>query len=120
MIMDRNFYYGSDASMVSGSARFAAAINADPSAFGLTPDRCAEFVAIDATLQSAYLTAITPGTRTPVAVSAKNLAVKAMQRAAFDLTRIMLATPSVEDAQLISLGSLPRLKRTRGTAPAEA
>ena len=35
-IMMRNFYFAADATMVSGSAQFAAAINADPLPLGLT------------------------------------------------------------------------------------
>jgi hypothetical protein len=117
--MARNFYFGSDASMVGGSARFSAMISSDPSSFGLTLAQCEGYAAINATLQSAFQEATTPHTRTPVAVSRKNEAMKAMQRAAVDLAGIIGATREVSDAQLLSLGLLPRAKRTRRNVPDE-
>lgn len=115
--MSRNFYYGPDASMVSGSAVFSAGINADPHAVGLTTEQALAYSEVDAALQAAYATAIDPCTRTPVAVSKKNAALKAMQRMAKNLADIIRATPTVSDGQLIALGLLPRPVRTRRHVP---
>src|SRR4051812_46581987 len=116
-MMARNFYFGADATMVSGSAVFSAMINADAAAFGLSDAQALAYGEIDAALQSAFTVATTPGTRTPVAVSQKNSAMKSMQRSAKSLTDIIRATPTVTDAQLISLGLLPRPQRTRRKVP---
>jgi hypothetical protein len=115
--MARNFYFGADATMASGSALFSALINADAAAFGLTTAQALLYGEIDAALQSAYQTAMTPLTRTPVAVAEKNALVKSMQRSAKNLSDIIRAKPAVTDAQLISLGLLPRPRRTRRNAP---
>ena len=114
--MARNFYFGADASMARGSAAFSAMINADASAFGLTDEQALEYGEIDAALQSAVQAATTPATRTRVAVANKNAAMKSMQRRAKNLADTIRAT-AVTDAQLISLGLLPRPRRTRRNAP---
>ncbi|HVT90406.1 MAG TPA: hypothetical protein VHD56_16250 [Tepidisphaeraceae bacterium] len=117
--MSRNFYFGADATMVRGSAVFSSVISADPASFGLTSAQSDAFESINAALQDAYQIAITPATRTSVAVSKKNAAVKAMQRKAVMLAKLISSTPSVNDAQLISLGLLPRAKRTRRNVPTD-
>lgn len=115
--MARNFYFGADVTMAGGSALFSSIINADAPGLGLTGEQALEYGVIDAALQSAFLAATTPSTRSPVAVAYKNAAMKAMQRSATRLSIIIRATPSVTDAQLISLGLLPRPRRTRRHAP---
>jgi hypothetical protein len=106
--MDRNFYFGTDATMASGSALFSAMINADASAFGLSTAQALAYGQINVALQAAVQAATTPLTRTSVAVADKNALVKSMQRSAKNLSDIIRATPSVTDAQLMSLGLLPR------------
>src|SRR5437016_3275194 len=115
--MARNFYFGADATMASGSASFSALINADASAFGLTGAQALAYGEIDAALQSAYQAVTNPSTRSPVAVAHKNTVMKSMQRRARLLSDIIRATPAVNDAQLISLGLLARPRRTRRHAP---
>ena len=115
--MARNFYFGADATMVSGSALFSAMINADASAFGLSNEQALAYGEIDEALQSAYLAAITPVTRSPVAVARKNTCMKLMQRMASNLSGIIHSIEAVTDAQLISLGLLPRAKRRRRNVP---
>jgi hypothetical protein len=117
--MARNCYFGADATMVSGSATFSAQINADAPAFGLTNEQAVEYGAIDAQLQSAFAAATTPATRTSVTVAQKNALIKTMQRRARALSDIIRATAGVSDAQLLSLGLLPRPRRARRNAPAE-
>ncbi len=115
--MARNFYFGKDATMASGSASFSALINADPSAFGLSDAQALAYGQIDAALQIAYHAAITPSTRSPVAIAGKNVAMKAMQRMASNLSGLIHSMGTATDAQLISLGLLPRPKRTRRKVP---
>lgn len=115
--MARNFYFGSDQSMVSGSATFSRLINEDAGAYGLSAELAAEYALVNAELQIAFTLATTPVTRTPVAVERKNTAVKSMQRSARYLSSIINAKETVDDAQLMALGLLPRAKRTRREAP---
>lgn len=118
--MARNFYFGSDRLMAKGSATFSRLINEDPGAYGLSEERAAEYAIVNERLQSAYLRATTPSTRTSVAVAGKNDAVRAMQRAARDLCMIINGTRTVSDAQLVGLGLLPRAQRMRRHVPASA
>src|SRR5438128_12292359 len=98
--MARNFYFGADATMASGSASFSALINADAPAFGLTSAQALAYGEIDAALQSAVQAATSPSTRSPVAVANKNALMKSMQRSAKLLSNIIRAKPGVTDAQL--------------------
>jgi hypothetical protein len=116
-VMARNFYFGADATMVSGSALFSAMINADASAFGLSDAQALAYGEIDAALQSAYQAWTNPSTRTPIARAHKDAIMKSMQRMASDLSAIIHATPTVTDAQLTSLGLLPRPRRKRRNVP---
>jgi hypothetical protein len=100
----RNFYYGSDARVVSGSKNFAALLSASAESFGVSPEQAAEYQTLDAVLQEKYLAAVTPETRTPVAVRAKDEAMKAVQRRAAALAGQIASTETVNDAQLVSLG----------------
>jgi hypothetical protein len=116
-VMARNFYFGADATMVAGSASFSALINADAEAFGLTEEQAEAFSQINAELQNAFRAVKEPSTRSPVAVARKNILIKAMQRSAKNLSAIVRAKPGITDPQLISLGLLPRTRRTRRNAP---
>ena len=119
--MARNFYYGRDIDIVKGSANFAALIGSDAEAYGIPADRAALYVATDAQLQSAFRAAVTPETRTPVAVSAKDILLKKIQKEAAVLAKLAYSTETVSDAQLISLGLQPRKTRASrvlsGTPP---
>ena len=117
--MARNFYFGSDASMVAGSAVFNAGINAEPASLGLTSTQALAYSQVNALLQNAYQLASNPITNSRVAISEKNHAVKSMQRMAKNLSNIIRAQPGVSDAQLIALGLLPRPVRTRRQAPVD-
>ncbi|MBA3273102.1 MAG: hypothetical protein H0T11_04420 [Chthoniobacterales bacterium] len=115
--MPRNFYYGKDAQVVSGSANFSSIIGADYAALGLTSAQATGFATINTTLQNAFTAAITPETRTPVAIETKNIAIDNMRRQAVLLSKIIYATPAVTDAQLVSLGLLPRNLPTPAPIP---
>lgn len=115
--MPRNFYFGKDASIVAGSATFAAVLAENPTSFGCTAAQSTAFSALDVLLQNAYASAIDPSTRTPVAIEAKNIALHNMRVSAINLARIIYSTPTVDNAQLMSLGLLPRTSPTPRTLP---
>lgn len=118
--MARNFYRGKDADIVAGSANFSALLSASPTTYGATAAQATAFAALDAALQSAYTTAVSPTTRSPVNIEAKNLALQNMRASAINLAKIAYSTSTVSDAQLVALGLLPRSSRTPIPAPATA
>ena len=115
--MGRNFYYGSDARVVAGSANFAALIGAAAESFGLAPELAAQYQALDAVLQDAYRAAVTPETRTRVAVREKDDALRNVQRRASVLAAIVTRAAGVSDGQLVSLGLQPRRPRRAIAGP---
>jgi hypothetical protein len=118
--MARNFYYGKDADIVAGSANFAALITAAPTTYGLSAAQATDFSALDATLQSAYTDAVSPTTRSPVSIQAKDQAIRGMRESAVNLAKIAYSTTTVSDTQLVALGLLPRPSRAPVPPPAEA
>lgn len=102
--MNRSFFAATkDAVLAAGSDNFATKISASPVTYGLSAGQATAYAAVNATWQAAYLTAITPETRTKSAVAAKNAARIAMCRMASDLAKIIDGSP-VSDAQRIELG----------------
>jgi hypothetical protein len=106
--MDRNFYYGKQADIVAGSANFASLISTGFASYGLTSAQATSFGTVNTALQASYTAAITPETRTPVSIEQKNLDIRTMRTMAINLAKIIYATPTVNDAQLVALGLLPR------------
>lgn len=115
--MSRNFYYGPGADVVSGSANFAALIATGYASYGLTTGQATAFGTLNTALQTAWSAAIEPTTRTRVTIAAKNLAIRNMRASAVLLAKIIYATPTVTDGQLVGLGLLPRSTRTPIPAP---
>jgi hypothetical protein len=115
--MGQNFYHGKDADIVAGSANFAALISAGPTTYGLVAAQSTAFGLLNTALQDAYTTAITPETRTPVAIAAKNIALKNVRESAKHLANQIAGTASVTNAQLVSLGLLPRTIPTPRPVP---
>jgi hypothetical protein len=118
--MPRNFYYGKDADVVAGSASFAASISAAPTTYGLVAAQATAFGLLNTALQSAYTAAISPPTRGPVSIQAKNQAIHNMRVSAVNLAKIVYSTPTVTDTQLVALGLLPRPSRAPVPPPATA
>jgi hypothetical protein len=116
--MSRNFYYGKDANVVAGSANFASQISSSAASFGLTPAQATAFGLLNDALQSAYTQSKDPSTRTPMAIAGKNSAIRAMRTSAVLLSRIVYATATVTDAQLVGLGLSPRATRQPIPVPA--
>jgi hypothetical protein len=106
--MPRNFYWGKDAAIVAGSANFASLTATGFATYGLSSAQAATFGTLNTTLQAAYAAAVNPSTRTPVAVAAKDLAIRNMRAGAVLYGSIAYATSTVSDAQLVALGLLPR------------
>jgi hypothetical protein len=118
--MPENFYFGKEATVVTGSANFASVIATDFASLGLTSAQSTAFGTLNTALQAAYSAAIDPTTRTRVTIAQKNLALKNMRSSAILLSKIIYATSTVTDAQLIGLGLLPRSTRTPIPAPSTA
>jgi len=118
--MARNFYYGNGATVVAGSANFASLIATGFASYGLTSAQSTSFGTLNTALQSAYSAAIEPTTRTRVTITTKNQAIKTLRASAILLAKIIYATPTVTDAQLVGLGLLPRSSRTPVPAPTTA
>lgn len=106
--MPRNFYFGKNADIVSGSANFAAKIAVAPTSLGLTAAQSTYFGTLNTALQTAAAAASNPDTRTSVAIAARNTAIRNMRANAVNLAKIIYSTATVTNAQLIELGLLPR------------
>jgi hypothetical protein len=115
--MPRNFYFGKTATIVTGSANFASLISTGFAAYGLTTGQATAFGALNTALQAVYSTAIEPMTRTAPTIAAKNQAIVNMRANAILLAKIIYATPTVTNAQLLGLGLQPRMARTPIPAP---
>ena len=114
--MAKNFYFRTDREIVSGSANFSRLINANYEAYSLTLEQAEEYAQLDAALQSAYADSARPASRTTVAVAAKNVAKRNVQERAMLLGKIIAgAAETVDDAQLLQLGLLPRATYARRT-----
>ena len=118
--MPHNFYVGTNAQVVAGAANFASLIATGFASYGLTTAQATAFGTLNTALQSSYSEAIEPTTRTRVTIAQKNLALRNMRANAVLLAKIIYATPTVSDAQLIGLGLLPRATRTPIPAPTTA
>ncbi len=115
--MEKNWYFRKLEDAVTGSANYSSLISATPTLYGLVSSQSAAFAVLNTALQSAYLAAKEPSTRTPVAIANRNIALKAVQNSAKLLSKIIYATASVNDAQLIALGLLPRTVRQPKPTP---
>jgi hypothetical protein len=115
-----NFYFGKQADVVAGAANFAALIATGFASYGISSSQSTAFGALNTTLQADYSTAVDPSTRTRGAVATKNASILAMRAMAINLAKIIYATPTVTDAQLIDLGLLPRSSRSPVPPPADA
>ncbi|HEX3357333.1 MAG TPA: hypothetical protein VHS31_10220 [Tepidisphaeraceae bacterium] len=118
--MSRNFYFGKDADIVTGSANFASLIATGFASYGLSSAQSTAFGLLNTALQSAYTASVNPSTRTPVTVEASRTAIKNMRANATLLAKIVYSTATVTDSQLVALGLLPRSSRAPVPPPAIA
>src|SRR5688572_980052 len=107
--MGKSFFRGSDAEVYTGSRAFSAKINESPSAYGISPERAAEYAVVDVAYAAAYVAAVSPEQRTKGRVCAKNQAKARLMRMASDLANI-IAGSGASDVEKISLGLSVRAK----------
>ena len=86
---------------------FAATLLANPSPYGLSPADASAIYAAVAALESAYLIAIDPATRTPVAVNQKDTARNAAEQICRTFAQIIKHDAGVTDADKIAIGVRP-------------
>jgi hypothetical protein len=111
--MNKSFFTSQrDSVLASGSANFAARISDSPASYGLSVPQAEAYAALDAAFQASYLAATTPSTRTKGTVAAKNSARAPLRIMASELTKIIVGTPMVTDAQRINLGIAVRPTRS--------
>jgi hypothetical protein len=118
--VSHNFYYGKQADVVAGAANAAALLSGSPTTYGITASQATAFSALNTTLQTKYSAAVDPSTRTRAAIAEKNDALRAMRSMAINLAKIIYATGTVTDGQLIGLGLLPRSGRSPVPPPTDA
>lgn len=92
------------AEAVLWSANFAELVTNDPDSYGLTSVQAGAFGAVNAALQTAFVAAANPQTRTRASVARKDDAMEAMRASARGLVSIIQGTPGVTDAQKYDLG----------------
>ena len=118
--MARNFYTGTEAERASGSANVVSIVSPSPESFGLTSSQIASYSALAGSFNDAFTLSVTPGTRTPVAIAQKRTLKRQLKTASATLGKIIVATPTVSDAQLASLRMNARLSPRRRDVPASA
>lgn len=104
-----------DEGLLAWSVNFSTKITATPTAFGLTAAQATAYAAVH-TAYSTALAACDPSLRNKTATAAKNTAKAALKLAARQMGSIVEGTPTVTDAQKISLGL--NVRRTPVPIPA--
>jgi hypothetical protein len=86
------------------SANFSAKLNSSPGDFGVTPAQAAAYEVKHLAYASAITTIESPGTRTPVAIIAKNIAKRELEAAARELAQLIQNTPGMDNRKRSLLG----------------
>ena len=118
--MARNFYTGSDADLATGAANLISIVTAVPASWGLTSGIVTSYTALSTSYSALLTAATTPATRTSVSIQAKTAAAKLLKAASVNVARIITATPTVSNAQLLSLRLNMRATPTPAPVPADA
>ena len=100
--MARSFYYGTDNELYSSSQVFTDLILEAPSDYGLTPELCQQYAALNARYRDSYRAATDPGTRTRGRIIAKSDARAALMVMAATLAKIIAGNATNE--QRVNLG----------------
>jgi len=120
--MAKPFFRGTQSELASGAENVVAVVTPLPATYGLTTTQVASYAALSTSFSAKLLVAITPATRTPVAIAAKDAAMALLRDASVDIARIITATPSVTNAQLLELGlnerTVPTPRPVPGGTPA--
>jgi len=111
---------GKQAEQVSFSGNLANTISVDPVTWGVPAIMSTNFVALNASLQTAWATVQEPTTTTRVTVKQKNDLLKAMKVMAGKLVALIQASPSVSEEMLVAARlTVRRTHQTPQPAPAQ-
>lgn len=106
----------SDPALLAWSLNFSTKISATPTAFGLTAAQATAYAALHAAYATT-LAACDPAVRSKQSVVAKDAARDTLKTSAKQLCYLVLGTPTVTDAQKVSLGINVRAKPQPIPAP---
>lgn len=115
--MPRDFFPRPEPRAVAFTANFSGKINADPQLYHVTPQRAAEYAALQLAYALAYQTARDPATRTRTAVSARKEARKLVEAETRCLGRMIRAAMDVTVEQKMALGLKVRRPPSRIPRP---
>ncbi|HLL91145.1 MAG TPA: hypothetical protein VK324_17735 [Tepidisphaeraceae bacterium] len=107
--MAKAFYNGTQAELADGAQNLVEIVTTAPATYGLTAGQVTSYTALVTNFVNLLALATEPATRTTVAVANKNAAMKLLQAATVDVARIIAATPTVTNGQLLALRLNPRL-----------
>ena len=102
--MAGNFYSGTDAEVLTGSANFSTLVSAAPTTYNLTAAQATAYATLNTSYSTAYNAAKEPSTRTSVTIATKDAAKSALVASAKSLAAIIRSSSSVTDSQLLALG----------------
>jgi len=103
-IMSRTYMPRQKADQVEWANTFASVVNVNPVLWGLSVLQSTDFVALNASLQSAWTISEEPSTRTRVTLEFRDNLLDAMKTTARRLVSIIQVTPSVSSDMLIAAG----------------
>ena len=118
--MPQPFFRGTDADLATGATNLISIVTAVPATWGLTSGIVTSYTTLSTSYNSLLTAATTPATRTPVAIQAKNAAGKLLKASSVNIAKIITATPTVTNAQLLSLRLNMRATPTPSPVPATA
>lgn len=101
--MPKPFYQGTQAELASGAQNLVEIVTPAPATYGLTVGHVTSYTALTTSYVELLNLATEPATNSKVAVANKNAAKKALRAASLDVARIITATPTVTNAQLLAL-----------------
>lgn len=118
--MAKNFYSGLQAELASGARNLVDIVTPAAATYGLTAAQVTNYTALTTAYENALQLATEPATKTTVTVENKNVALKALKSATVDIARIITATPTVTNGQLLALQLNPRVAPQPAPVPMDA
>jgi hypothetical protein len=113
----RDYLPEPDADFATWCANFVDAVAADPARYGLSADDAAQLLSARATFDDALATALAPESRTPVAVTAKNVARRALEQTVRAAAHRVQSFPGTTAEDRTALGLGDRTARASRIAP---
>jgi hypothetical protein len=121
MTVAKNFYSGTDAELASGASNVVLLVTPTPSAFGVSASMLTSYTTLTTNFSTLLTQCDAPATRTPVLVEQKQEARKLLRQASANLAKVISGTPTVTNAQLLSLRMnervIPQPRQVPGTPP---